>query len=118
MHLTTVLLFRQCSTILPTCDTPSKRHLAALMQSLRGLAVAFMQVRSSPPQTAIKYAYVPSSHRHHSYELGDERYLWSCQGLRRLLRDFWRSVPDNGLNICVHSQGSVELARATDQHVR
>jgi hypothetical protein len=44
VHLGAVLLFSQCTRGLPKRQMPREKHLGALMQSLRGLGVAFMQL--------------------------------------------------------------------------
>lgn len=44
VHLTTAALIRHAGRALPRDFTPLKRHLAAIMLSLRALAVVFMQI--------------------------------------------------------------------------
>lgn len=44
VHLCVVFLFLKASAGLPRCSTPDEEHLGKLMQSVRGLALAFMQM--------------------------------------------------------------------------
>lgn len=44
VHLTTAVLIRHAARALPSEQTPLERHLAALMLSLRAMAVVFMQI--------------------------------------------------------------------------